>query len=307
MPFELTILGSNSALPSSERLSTAQVLNVLGRFFLIDCAEGTQIQLRKFKIKFGKINHIFISHLHGDHYFGLMGLLSTFNLLERTNPLNIYGTATLMDIINFQLECMEQTLEYDIIFKNLKYRNVNLLYEDDKITVKSFPLKHRIPTCGFLFQEKQKLRGIKKEMIEKLQIPIHKMQEIKEGEDFITENGQRYKNTEITNPPLKSRSYAFVSDTKYTERIIPVISEVDLLYHEATFRNDYAKVAKQRWHATNIEAANIAEKAKVKKLILGHFSARYKNLNELLDEAKTIFKNTELADDGKVFSIKNNE
>lgn len=304
MPFELTILGSNASLPSSERLSTAQVLNVLGRFFLIDCAEGTQIQLRKCKIRLGKINHIFISHLHGDHFFGLIGLLSTFNLLERKNTLNIYGPKKLKDIIDFQLKCMNQKLEYELNFVNLKYRNINLLYEDDKLTIKSFPVKHRIPTCGFLFREKVGLRNIKKEIISKYEIPIAKMQEIKEGNDYVTESGNIIKNIDITNDPPRSRSYAFVTDTKYTERIVPFIKDVDILYHETTFKSDYAKIAKQRSHSTTHDAANIAKLANVKKLIIGHFSARYKNLFELEAEAKEIFEKTELAIDGKIFRIR---
>lgn len=305
MPFELTILGCNAALPSSERLSTAQVLNVLGRFFLIDCAEGTQIQLRKYKIRLGKINHIFISHLHGDHYFGLIGLLSTFNLLERKNTLNVYGPEKLKNIIDFQLKCMEQTLVYKLNFINLKYRNINLLYEDDRLTIKSFPLKHRIPTCGFLFREKIGLRNIKKEMIKNFEIPISKMQEIKEGADFITESGEVIKNEDITNDPSSPRSYAFVTDTKYSERIVHIIKDVDILYHETTFKKDYAKIAKQRSHSTTHDAANIAKLANAKKLIIGHFSARYKKLDELREEAREVFENTELANDGKIFKITN--
>jgi len=303
MPFELTILGSNSALPTSKRLSTAQVLNVLGRFFLIDCAEGTQIQLRKFKIKFGKINHIFVSHLHGDHYFGLIGLISSFNLLERKQTLYIFGPPKLKDIIDFQLECMQQKLSYPISFKSLNFKRSEVIFENDKLTISSFPLKHRIQTCGFLFKEKQGLRKIRKELIELLNIPIAQMQKIKEGADFIDEEGTVFLNKKITVGPRNPRSYAFVSDTKYTEKILPVIQGVDLLYHEATFKNDYAKIAKERSHSTTIDAANIAKKAKVKKLIIGHFSARYKKLDELLMETKSVFQNAELAEDGKVFKI----
>lgn len=303
MPFELSILGSSSALPTSERISTAQVLNVLGRFFLIDCAEGTQMQLRKFRIKFGKINHIFISHLHGDHFFGLIGLLSSFNLLDRKNELTIYGPSKLMEIIDFQLKCMDQELAFPIAFKNLNFRHEDVLYEDDKIIIKSFPVRHRISTCGFLFQEKLGLRKLKKDMILKWGIPISKMNDIKLGKDFITESGKNISNKLLTEDPLTPRSYAYVTDTKYTERIVPFIKNVDLLYHETTFMNSYAKIAKERYHSTTIQAANIANLANAKKLIIGHFSARYKDLSDLLKETRSVFENTELAEDGKVFRV----
>ena len=303
MPFELTILGSNSAFPTSKNISTAQVLNVLGRFFLIDCAEGTQILLRKLKFRLGKINHIFISHLHGDHFFGLIGLISTFNLLNRKSTLHIYAPPKLEEIILFQLSKMEQKLCYEIVFHTLICNSAQTIYEDKYLTVMSFPLLHRIPSCGFVFKEKVGLRKMKKDMIDFLNIPISKIKDIIKGDDFISDENEFYPNKKLTLDPLRARSYAFCSDTSYTESIIPYIKGVDLLYHEATFGKDYNSVANDRGHSTTIQAANIAKKANVKKLVIGHFSPRYKDLNVLLQESRDVFANTELALEGSVFKI----
>ncbi len=304
MSFTLTILGSSSALPTSERFTTAQVINILERFFLIDCGEGTQIQLRKYKIGFGKINNVFISHLHGDHFLGLLGLISTFNLLGRENDLNIYCPAELENILNCQLNYFENNLIFKIIYHPLNFNHTEIIYEDDKLTVKSFPLKHKIPTSGFLFEEKQKPKNIIKEKIEELNIPIKEIIKIKQGHDFIASTGKLYKNEELTLSPSKPRSYAYCSDTSYCEDIIPIIKKVDLLYHEATFMNDMKERAKQTFHSTTIDAATIAKKADVKKLIIGHFSARYKDIEPVLQEAKSVFPNTLAAEDGMIISIK---
>lgn len=307
MTFSITILGSSSALPTPSRFSTAQALNVLERFFLIDCGEGTQIQLRRFKIKSARINHIFISHLHGDHFLGIFGLISTMNLLDRKLPLHIYGPFKLKALIDAFLATMDRGINFELIFHPLHYTGKELLYEDDKVTVESFPLRHRVPTCGYLFKEKKRLRNLKGDVIRELKIPIKQLQGIKEGADYIDEEGTVFANAQLTTPPPPPRSYAFVSDTAKKPAIVPIIKEIDLLYHEATYADEGKKRAKETGHSTARQAAEIATEANVKKLILGHFSNRYKKLDVLLNEATEAFKNTELALDGKVFEIPFNE
>ncbi len=304
MDFSLRILGSSSALPTPERFSTAQVLNVLERFFLIDCGEGTQIQFRRFKVKTGKLNHIFISHLHGDHFLGIFGIISTFNLLDRKHPLNIYGPYKLKGLIDTFLATFDHTLGYEIKYHALHYDDgLTLLFEDDKLTVESFPLRHRVPTCGFLFKEKPRLRSLRKDMITHLNIPIKELHGIREGNSFTDIEGTFYSNEQLTLKPPKARSYAFVSDTAKLEKIVPLISGIDLLYHESTFADEGKKRAKQTGHTTARQAAEIALKANVGKLLLGHFSNRYKNLNILLNEAREVFPHSYLATDGKEFSV----
>jgi len=304
MSFSLTILGSSSALPTSKRFPTAQVVNLLEQFFLIDCGEGTQIQIRSSKIKLGKLNHIFISHLHGDHYFGIFGLISTLGLLGRTSDLYIYSFPELKQMINFQFKYYDNKLPFRIIYHYLDSKNHQVIYENEKLQIESFPLKHRIPTCGFVFREKQKLSNIKKEMVDKYQISIREIVKIKEGADYILSDGTIIKNEDITISPPKPHSYAFCSDTIYREAIIPYIKDVDLLYHEATFGKDQQNRAKKTFHSTASQAAQIALLANVKQLIIGHFSVRYKDINILLKEAKVIFENTLAAEDGKTYQIK---
>lgn len=304
MSFALTILGSNSALPTSQRFSTAQILNVSERFFLIDCGEGCQIQCRKYKVRFGKLNHILISHLHGDHYFGLWGMLSTFNLLNRRHPLHIYAHNDLKHLIDLQMKYFGDHFNYEIIFTPLKFRGKNLLFEDEALTIESFPLKHRVPCCGFLFREKQKDRNIKPDLIKYYDIPVKKIAQIKKGADFINATGQVIPNKHLTIDPPKPLSYAFCTDTRYHEKIIPYINGVDVLYHEATYLDDLKKQAFETYHCTTKDAARIALKARVEKLIIGHYSARYNDLNPLLDEARSVFPETFLAEDGKIFRLK---
>jgi len=303
MTFKITILGSNSAIPTIKRNPTAQLVNHNERFFLVDCAEGTQIQLRKYRIKLQRINHIFISHLHGDHFFGLVGLISSMHLLGRKKELHIYGPVRLKDVIDIQLEASDTTLAYPMIFHAVAPESNAVIYEDEKLMISTIPLKHSIPTCGFLFREKKGKRRIIKEMVDSLDIPVNDFVEIKNGSDFTDKNGIVYKNEEITNDPYPVRSYSYCSDTAYYEAVIPIIKDVDLLYYETTFMQDMADVAAAKLHATTIEAATIAKKANVKKLIIGHFSNRYDNPNELVKEARTVFEETYLADDGKVFEI----
>ena len=306
MRFELTILGSNSALPTSKRFPTAQILNVLERFFLIDCGEGTQMQLKKFRVPMSRINHIFISHLHGDHFFGLIGLISSFSLQGRTNDLNIYAHSKLEKIVRFQLDILDSRLSYKLIFHNIFGKEIQTLFEDDALTVQSFPLRHGVMPCvGFLFKEKQRPLHLRKEMLDFYEIPIRARHGIKLGDDYLTEEGELIANEKLTFAATPPRSYAFCTDTAYFPRIVPVIKQVDLLYHEATFLKDDEKRAKSTYHSTTKQAALIAKEAEVGQLLIGHFSARFHDLSSHLNEAREVFPNTELAEDGKVFTILN--
>ena len=272
-------------------------------FFLVDCGEGTLIQLNRYKIKFHRINHIFISHLHGDHYLGLLGLLSTMHLQGRTIPIHLYCQAPLKEIIDIQLKYSETILRFPIHYHMLDPKNSAVIMEDDDLEVSTIILNHRIPCTGFLFKEKPRSRKLQKDKLQKFNVPISVYQDLKNGMDYTDEFGKVIANSELTTDPKNARSYAFCSDTCYDERILPQISEIDLLYHEATFLNDKEERAKETFHSTAAQAATIAKKANVKRLIIGHFSARYKNLYPLLDEAKEVFPETTLAMEGDVFSI----
>ncbi|TSA26100.1 MAG: MBL fold metallo-hydrolase [Bacteroidetes bacterium] len=262
MVFSVTILGSNSAIPTLKRNPSAHLLNVNERIFLLDCAEGTQLQLRRYRIHFQRIRHIMISHLHGDHYYGLIGFLTTLHLLGRKDELHIYAPAGLEEIIQMQLNVSSTTLIYPVIFHPLVSAALQPLFEDERVMVHSFPLLHSVPTFGFLFREKIKVRK---------------------------------------NPAL--RAYAYCTDTAYDEQIIPWISGVDLLYHEATFMQDMAAAAAEKMHSTAREAAMIAKKSRVKKLLIGHFSARYDDLTPLLHESRELFPETFLAEDGITINV----
>jgi ribonuclease Z len=303
MVFEVSILGSSSATPIYQRHPTAQVLNIHERFFLVDCGEGTLIQLNRYKIKFHRINHIFISHLHGDHYLGLLGLLSTMHLQGRTIPIHLYCQAPLKEIIDIQLKYSETVLRFPIHYHMLDAKNPAVIFDDDDIEIRTIILNHRIPCTGFLFKEKPRLRKLQKDKLQQFDIPISVYQDLKNGKDYIDETGRVISNSELTTDPKNARSYAFCSDTCYDERILPFVNEIDLLYHEATFLSDKEDRAKETFHSTAAQAATIAKKANVKRLIIGHFSARYKNLYPLLDEAKEVFPDTTLAMEGDVFSI----
>ena len=303
MTFSVTILGSNSALPTTKRYPTAQVLNVSERFFLIDCGEGTQLQLRSNKIKFSRINNIFISHLHGDHVFGLIGLISTFGLLGRTNDLHIYAHRDLEKILQPQIDYFCNDLRFTPVFHHLNTKEPKQIFEDKNITVTSFPLKHRVPTCGFLFREKQKEPNIRKEAISRFNLGIADIVKIKKEEPFFDETGLLVPPEELIIPPPAPRSYAFCSDTGYNPAMIPVIKDVDLLYHEATFAEEHTDLAKKTTHSTARQAAMIAKMANAKKLILGHFSNRYDDLSILENEAKEIFPETHLVNDGDMWDV----
>lgn len=295
--FELIILGCSSATPTSTRNPTAQLLNIAERFFLIDCGEATQIQLRKFKLKFQRINHIFISHLHGDHYLGLPGLLSSMHLMGRTMDMHIYCPGELREIIEIQFKYSQTYLNYNIIYHPHRYVDNDLIFEDEKVEVRTVVLNHRIPCCGFVFSEKPVQPGISKEIIEQYDLTIEDIIAIKNGSDLL------YKGTIIPNARLvrtyRPRKYAYASDTCYDERILNTIHGADLLYHEATFLDELLPRAKETFHSTALQAGVIASKAEVGKLMIGHFSARYKDLEPLLEEARLKFPNTVLASEGE--------
>lgn len=300
---KLTILGCYAATPRTLSNPTSQVLEIKNRFFLIDCAEGTQVQLRKSKVKFSKINHIFISHLHGDHFYGLIGLISTFMLLNRESDLHVYGPKGIKEIILLQLRASGSFTGYNLYFHELESKESEIIFEDDRVVVKTIPLNHRIYTNGFLFQEKNIERKLNIEAVENYNIDKVYYNKIKYGGDITLDDGTIIPNSELSFDPQVSKSYAYCSDTMYDESIIPIVENVDYLYHESTFLESEAHLSERTMHSTAKEAATIALKANVKNLILGHYSTRYGNINLFKSEAETIFPNVHLADDGKEFDM----
>ena len=299
----LTILGCYAATPRTITNPTSQVLEIKNRMFLIDCGEGTQVQLRKKKIKFSSINHIFISHLHGDHCYGLIGLVSTFMLLNRVNDLHIYGPKGIKEMILLQLRLSNSYTTFGLFFHELESLKSEIIFEDDKVLVKTIPLKHRIYTNGFLFQEKISDRKLNIEAVAKLKIDKCYYQNIKNGRDVTLDNGQTISNTDLSFDPRLPKSYAFCSDTIYDESIIEIIRDVNLLYHESTFLDSEAHLCERTMHSTAKQAATIALKSNAKQLILGHYSTRYGNLDLFKTESQTIFENVILANDGQSFEI----
>lgn len=293
--FEVNILGCGSALPTTRHFSSSQVVNIREKLFMIDCGEGAQLQLRRSKLKFTRLNHIFISHLHGDHCFGLMGLISTFGLLGRTAQLHIYAHADLEKLLQPQLDFFCKGMTYEVVFHNIDPTQAAVIYEDRSVTVTTIPLRHRIPSCGFLFQEKKTPNHIIRDMIDFYRIPVSQMNKIKNGEDYITEEGVVVPNNRLTTPSAAPRSYAYCSDTLYLKSIIPQIEGADLLFHEATFMSTDDARAKETYHSTASQAAQIAKEAEVKQLVIGHFSARYEDENLLLKESQAVFPQTILA------------
>lgn len=300
---KLTILGCYSATPRTNTNPTSQVLDIQNHLFLIDCGEGTQVELRRNKIKFARIKHIFISHLHGDHFFGLVGLISTFRLLTRETDLHIYGPKGLKDIITLQMKLTESWTNYQLIFHELTSKDSQCIFEDDKVEVHTIPLNHRVYTNGFLFKEKENERKLNVTAAENEHINVAYYRKLKQGFDVLNEEGKLIKNELVTSDGKKPLSYAFCSDTMYDEAIIPIIKNVDVLYHESTFLDKNKKLAEPTKHSTAKQAATIAKKANVKRLILGHYSTRYNGINEFKVEANTVFDNVELAEDGKVFEF----
>ena len=300
---KLTILGCYAATPRTLSNPTSQVLEIKNRFFLIDCAEGTQVQLRKSKVKFSKINHIFISHLHGDHFYGLVGLISTFMLLNRNNDLHVYGPKGIKEIIVLQLRASGSYTGYNLYFHELESKESETIFENENVSVKTIPLDHRIYTNGFLFQEKNIERKLNIEAVEDYTIDKVYYNKIKNGGDITLEDGTIIPNSELSFDPQVPKNYAYCSDTMYDESIIPIVENVDYLYHESTFLESEAHLSERTMHSTAKEAATIALKANVKNLILGHYSTRYGNINLFKSEAETIFPNVHLADDGKEFDM----
>ena len=300
---KLTILGCYAATPRTLSNPTSQVLEIKNQVFLIDCAEGTQVQLRKSKVKFSKINHIFISHLHGDHFYGLIGLISTFMLLNRLNDLHVYGPKGIKEIILLQLRASGSFTGYNLYFHELESKASETIFEDEKVIVKTIPLQHRVYTNGFLFQEKNTERKLNIEAVEHYNIDKVYFNKIKYGGDITLEDGRIILNEQLSFAPQVAKSYAYCSDTMYNESIIPIIENVDYLYHESTFLESEAHLSEKTMHSTAKQAATIALKANVKNLILGHYSTRYGTIEIFKQEAETIFPNVHLADDGKEFEI----
>ncbi|UFH45258.1 ribonuclease Z [Flavobacterium galactosidilyticum] len=300
---KLTILGCYAATPRTFTNPTSQILEIKNRLFLIDCGEGTQVQLRKNKIKFSKINHIFISHLHGDHFFGLIGLVSTFSLLGRTTDLHIHGPKGIKEIITMQLRLSNSWTHFDLFFHELQSKESEIVFEDDKVLIKTIPLHHRVYTNGFLFQEKVGERKLNVDAVQNYEIESCYYQKIKNGKDITLEDGRVIENEKLSFDPIPAKSYAFCSDTAYHEAVIPIIINADILYHEATFLQSEENLALKTLHSTAKEAATIALKSNVKQLILGHYSTRYENIEMFKQEAETIFSEVLLADDGKIFEF----
>ena len=304
MSIALTILGCHSATPRKNAFPTSQYLEINNSHFLIDCGEGTQRQMRKYKVGFAKINHIFITHLHGDHFYGLVGLLATFGILNREKELHIYGPKGIKEVTLLQLRVSQSHAKYKMIFHELTSKESELIFEDDKVSVSTIPLNHRVYTNGYLFTEKEKPRKLNMLNISGYpEIDKADYLNIKAGRDVVLPSGEVVSNLELTIEPDKPLSFAFCSDTCYKPDIVPIIKDVDLLYHEATFLADREDLAKKTKHATTKQAAEIAKQANAKQLIIGHYSGRYKDINVFKAEAQEIFKNTNLAEPGKVFKV----
>lgn len=300
-PFTVTTLGTGAALPARGRYPTSQLVQVNGAWYMVDCGEGTQERLRSIGFNFQRIGHIFISHLHGDNYLGLMGLISSMHLMGRLAPLTVHGPPDLKPIIDMQLRASGTYLRYPFHFQVTAPVSGEVLLEDDRVTVSSLALQHRIPCTGFVFRERQGPRLLKPDRV--VDIPTFKRTAVKNGEDLVFPDGRRVSNEELTLEPLRPRSYAYCSDTAYAPELVPFLRGVDLLYHESTFTAAMAARAKETMHSTASQAATIARDAGVGKLLLGHFSSRYKSVDVLLDEARVVFPNTVLASEGAEFPI----
>lgn len=293
--FELHILGCGSALPTTRHFPTSQILNVRDKLFMIDCGEGAQLQFRKSRLKFSRLNHIFISHLHGDHCFGLLGLISTLNLLGRTAELHIHSPQGLEELMKPMLEFFNRQMTYAVVFHAFDTREPSVIYEDRSLTVTTIPLRHRMPTCGFLFAEKPSPRHIVREMVDFYGVPVYELNRIKNGADYVTPDGEVIANERLTRPSDPPRSYAYCSDTLPLASVVEQVRGADLLFHEATFVEEDAPRAKETFHTTAAQAAAIAREAGVKRLLVGHFSARYDNEDLLLEQACAVFPETMLA------------
>lgn len=301
MKFEVTILGCGAALPTLRHNPTAQLVNIHDKYFLIDCGEGTQRQLRRYKVRMQRLNHVFISHLHGDHFFGFNGLVSTMHLLGRTKPLHVYAPKGLQVVFDAQQTVGEMHLNFELIFHDNHCKESRKLYDDNTLEVWGFPLDHRIDCTGFLFKEKPRKANISREAIKEHRLAVSEILALKNGNDVCRADGSVLRADELTKKAPPGRSYAFCSDTQYSERVIEAVKGVDLLYHEATFLEDMRDRARQTYHSTARDAATVAHKASVGALVLGHFSARYVDESPLLEEAKSVFERVALAEEGMVF------
>ena len=301
--FDITILGCGAALPTPKRLSSSQIVNIREKLFMLDCAEGTQMALRRSRISFSHLQAIFLTHLHGDHTFGLIGMLSTFGLLGRIQDLHIYGPQDLQRIFQPQIDYFCVDSPFKIILHEIDTKKPQVLYEDRSVIISTLPLSHRVPCCGYLFQEKPTLRHIRRDMIDFYHIPISQINNIKAGMDWTTEDGTQIPNERLTTPSDPVRSYAYCTDTTYRPQLTELLKGVTCLYHEATFAEEHAQLAKSTFHSTASQAAQIAKDAQAGQLILGHFSSRYKSEELLLQEAQQIFPNTQLAEDGMKISL----
>ena len=302
-PFEIHILGCGSALPTTRHNASAQIIKIGNKQFMVDCGEGTQVQLRRSHIHFSFINHIFISHLHGDHCFGLIGLISTFALLGRTAPLHIYADSNLEEVMKLQIDFFCKGMNYPLFFHSIDATKQEVIFEDNTITVETLPLRHRMPCCGFLFREKPKRRHLIGDIVNFYNIPAYMRQAIKDGADYTTPDGEVIPNSRLTREPDRSRSYAYCSDTAPCTHNNEALKDVDLLYHEATFAESEKERAAQTFHSTARQAAQIAHSAGVKRLMIGHYSSRYETPDILLSEARELFPETIAAKEGLIVNI----
>lgn len=301
--FRVHILGCGSAQPTLRHYNSSQIVEVRGKMFMVDCGEGTQTQLRRSHVKFTNISHVFISHLHGDHCFGLIGMISTFGMLGRTAPLFVYAPAELQPLLQVQLKMFCSNMGYDVVFKPLDTTRHEVVYEDRSLSVESIPLKHSIPCCGFLFREKATLPHIRRDMIDCYEIPISQINNIKNGMDWTTPDGEVIPNGRLTLPPAPVRSYAYCSDTRYMPHLHELVEGVSTMYHESTYSSDNEENAAKYFHSTAAQAAMVARDAKVGKLVLGHYSSRYDDEKCLLNEAKAIFEKTYLSNEMMIIEV----
>ena len=301
--FNINILGCGSALPTTRHLATSQIVDLRDKLYMIDCGEGTQVQMRRMRVRFGRLAHIFISHLHGDHCFGLPGLISTLGMLGRTGELVVHGPKEVETYLRPVMDLFCRGMEFEVRFNPVDTRSHSLVMEDRSLSVYSIPLKHRIPTCGYLFAEKPKEAHIIREMTDFYQVPLRCLKDIKQGQDYVTPEGEVVPNSRLTRPAAPPKRYAFCSDTAYNRSFIPIIEGADLLYHEATFAECDLARAKETFHSTARQAAEIARDAHVKRLVIGHYSARYEDLSELHREAEAVFPGTILGNEGTVIPV----
>ena len=302
-PVKVHILGCGSALPTLHHMASSQVVELRDKQFMVDCGEGTQVQIRRSRINFNKIQAVFISHIHGDHCFGLIGMISTFGLQGRKSPLQVYAPAALGPMLQSQIELFCQHLSFEVVFHAIDTEKTDVIYEDRSLTVSTIPLQHRLPTCGFLFREKPTLPHIRRDMIDYLEIPVSQINNIKNGAGWTTPEGRTYSHEELTTPAEPTRAYAYCSDTRYVPTLHELVAGVDLLYHESTYCRDSQHRAEAYWHSTAADAATVARDAGVKKLLLGHYSSRYPDENAFLDEAREIFPESYLTNENDIFYV----